>query len=87
MIRWEEPPPRRAAPAYDWPQIAKELQRRPGKWALIAVCPNTATAGSTARHIRNGAYEALRSVGIFDAVARTIDGEARVYAQYLGGPA
>ena len=83
IIRWEDPPPRRTSDVYDWEAISMELKACPGNWALVVICPNTATAGSTARHIRNGLYEPLRAG--FDAVARTIDGEARVYARYVGG--
>jgi hypothetical protein len=84
VIRWEDPPPGKYSPEYDWPAIAKALSSAPGTWALVAVCPNTGTAGSTARHIRNGAYQALRTVGKFEATARTVRGEARVYARYVG---
>lgn len=83
VIRWEMPPPRRSSDVYDWDAIAEALADRPGCWALVAVCPNSATAASTARHIRNGAYDAMRERGAFDAVARTVDGEARVYARFL----
>jgi hypothetical protein len=84
VIRWEDPPTRYYSPKYDWPAIAKALSSAPGTWALVAVCRNTATAGSTARHIRNGAYGPLRAVGKFEAIARTVRGEARVYARYVG---
>lgn len=83
IVRWEDPPPRRTSDVYDWDGIADALMARPGQWALVVVCPNTATAGSTARHIRNGLYEAMPR-GDFDATARTVDGEARVYARYVG---
>lgn len=68
---------------YLWDEIAEELRSQPNRWALVAVCPNSATAGSTARHIRNGHYNAMRELGPFEATSRTVDGEARVYARYV----
>lgn len=83
-IRWEEPPARSHGRAYDWAAIGAALKAKPGQWALAVVCPNTATAGSTARYVRAGAYHALRELGRFEATARTVEGEARVYARYVG---
>lgn len=82
VLRWEDPPARMRGDRYDWVRIAKGLKAKPGKWALVAVCPNPTTAASTARHIREGKY--LPLAADFDAVARTVDGEARVYARYVG---
>lgn len=83
VLRWEQPPSReRGERRYDWARIADDLKANPGEWALVAVCPNPTTAASTARYIRNGKYKPLGAG--FDAVARTVDGEPRVYACYIG---
>lgn len=81
VLRWEDPPPRGGTDRYDWDEIADDLKSRPGQSGLVAIAPNAATAGQMARRIREGMYEAMRSG--FDATARTVDGENRVYAWYV----
>lgn len=83
IIRWEDPPDRRGQAHYDWPAIAGALQGRPGAWALALVCPTREIAATTARYVRESHYEALQGEQ-YDAKARTVDGEFRVYARYLG---
>ncbi len=82
VIRWEEPPGIKGGPVHDWAAIAAALRSRPGQWAVVAVCRNQATAGSTAQGVRRGKYEVLGPG--FEAKARTVDGEPRVYARYVG---
>lgn len=82
ILRWEDPPPRGGTDRYDWDTIADQLVAQPGRWARVAVAPNASTAGQMAQRIRNGSYDALPAG--FDATARTVDGEARVYARYVG---
>jgi hypothetical protein len=83
VIRWEDPPEDRRGT--DWAAVGQALKQQPGKWALAVVCNNTVTAGAVARDIRVGKYPAMRALGSFDAMARSVDGEARVYARYVGG--
>ena len=88
-IRWQDPPPPRCGTrikhprVHDWTAVAKKLRSKPGRWAVVAVCANTGLAGSTARYVRDGLYEALRR-GRFEAVSRKVYGECRVYARYVG---
>lgn len=90
VIRWEDPPERnhgtdhKPKRAHDWSAIGRALRRRPGRWAVIAVCGYPTLAGATAYGVRNGTYRALPP-GRYEAVSRTVDGECRVYARYLGG--
>lgn len=84
VIRWEDPPTTKGMAAHDWPAIGAALAEQPGQWALVVVCPNGATAGSTARHVRDGKYAALNAYGRFEAHSRTVGGEHRVYARYVG---
>lgn len=84
VIRWEDPPASKGMAVHDWPAIGAQLVAAPGKWALVAVCPNGATAGSTARHVRDGKYDSLRDLGVFEAKSRTVGGEYRVYARFVG---
>ncbi len=81
IIRWEAPPELRGA-AHDWPAITADLKTRPGDWALIMVCSTREIAATTARNVRESHYEALHG-DRYEAKARTVDGEFRVYARYL----
>jgi hypothetical protein len=84
VMRWEEPPRRRApGEGRDWAVIAADLKAHAGEWAVIAVCANQALAATTAHHVRLSVYIAL--VGDrYEAKARTVDGEFRVYARFVG---
>lgn len=84
-VRFEEPPSESNA-VHDWVAIASALKKRPNRWAIVAVCKNAPLAASTARYVRQSGYEALRLAGKFEAVARTVDGEYRVYARWVGEP-
>jgi len=86
VIRWEDPPRRGVGEAHNWPGIAADLRQRPKQWAIAVICRNFSTAGQTARRIRDGAYKPMEPTGAFEATARTIDGEHRVYARYVGEP-
>lgn len=83
ILRWEDPPPRGATDRYDWDTIADQLTGQPGRWARVAVAPNASTAAQMARRIRDGLYDPLPAG--FEATSRTVEGEARVYARYVGG--
>lgn len=85
-VRWETPPmPNAYRNRIDWPGIAETLRRRPGKWAHIHTDPKPEYAASMAGRVRTGVIAAMRPPGTFDAVSRTVDGEFRVYARYVGG--
>lgn len=82
--RREEPPPiSRSERRYDWKGIAATLQADPGEWYKVLDCNTSANAATTARYIRESYYTPLRA-SRYEAVARTVDGEHRVYARYLG---
>lgn len=85
MIKFEDPPPaKRAVTVHDWPGISATLRARRGDWALVATCRNQNLASVTARQIRLGIRKELGQG--FEATARTVDGEHRVYARYVGDP-
>lgn len=65
--------------------IAAQLRERPGDWAHILTLPATNSANSMAYAIRNGNLGAYTPAGAYEAKSRTIDGERRVYARYVGG--
>lgn len=89
IIRWENPPPADARRNLNgknqrpWRAIADELAASPGRWALVAVCSSQSTAGSNADALRHSRYPAFRGRR-FEAVARRVDAEFRVYARYVG---
>lgn len=84
-ISWEQPPAGRDKPITRtaWGPIVAELRTRPGEWAVVAVKPTAAAAATVAAHMRRGIYTGM-SRGEFEAMARTVDGEYRVYARYVG---
>jgi len=81
VTRWEDPPPKKGK--HDWPATVRALKARPGEWAMVIVFSKATVAASTARNVRDGKYYGI-DAGTSEAVSRTIDGEARVYARYVG---
>ncbi|MGW7435673.1 hypothetical protein [Streptomyces sp. NPDC054849] len=64
--------------------IADQLRTRPGQWAHIDSKGTRASAASTAYLVNNGRLGAYAPAGTFEAKSRTVDGEYRVYARYIG---
>lgn len=85
-LTFEEPPPAKRAHR-NLGKVADELREHPGLWAVVLALPvaERSHATSLARQIRHGLVSYWRPAGVFEAVSRTVDGEARVYARYLGG--
>ncbi len=86
-VRWEKPPDRRrtTAAVQDHKELAGELKANPGEWGHVLTYSAASTAGSVAQGIRSGRPLAWYPAGAFDAVARTVSGQHRVYAVYKGG--
>lgn len=63
---------------------ARQLQERPGEWGIIHTPPTRAAAYATAFQIRRGILANFRPGGTYEAVGRTVDGEYRVYARFVG---
>lgn len=82
-LHWEEPPARRQVRENHHHVIARQLKRRPGRWARLDV-----EMGSTglAAQIKKGIIEAYRPAGSFEAVSRPVDRVTTVYARYVGEP-
>ena len=68
----------------DWTAVGKTLSEQPERWARIAVLDDVTKAGRYAHRIRYGLVEGLQPYGVFEARARTVDGEHRVYARLVG---
>lgn len=83
-IKWEEPPKRQGGTYGKNAQIAEQLRERPETWALVASYAHSGSAASIAHQVRRGTLNAYRPRGSFEAVTRTVDGEHRVYARYVG---
>jgi len=66
---------------------AAELRSRPGEWARVSSHPNPEAAACAAAGIRGNGRRRIRAYsdgpGRFEATARTVDGEHRVYARYI----
>lgn len=89
-VKWEAPPPAAnggksiAASAERHRGLAQQLKDNPGEWAVVGTKETPALAGQNAYDIRKANLAAYRPAGSFEAVARTVDGEHRVYARYVG---
>jgi hypothetical protein len=89
-IRFEDPPPRKAGPGGTDPRSAANaytadtLRARRGEWALISIRATQRRASSYAYGIRTGMLHAFRPAGAFEAKARTVGKQHRVYARYVG---
>lgn len=89
-VTWSKPPPaanggksqREGAERHR--ELARQLKDSPGEWAHVATKRTSRLAGSHAHDIRRATLAAYRPAGSFEAVARTVDGEHRVYARYVG---
>lgn len=76
LLTFEEPP-ERDAPAPTHTQIAQALTRRPGRWAVVYRADRLARAERTVESINSGL---LYGDG-FEALARKVGAECRVYAR------
>lgn len=87
-VRFEEPPQQTHRDRRSQPHIeaANALRERSGEWGIILTTDTFMAASSLASSIRHGRLAAY-SDGAFEAVARTVDGEHRVYARHAGGAA
>jgi len=65
-------------------KIARALRGRPSEWAVVQRVASIARAASAAQAIRSAKLNAYEPAGAFQAVARTVEGEHRVYARYIG---
>lgn len=83
-VRFEELPDRQGRGPGKHAAIAEQLRTRPGEWAVIATYAHSGTCGSMAQGIKRGLIRAYAPEGAFEAVSRTVDGEHRVYARYVG---
>jgi len=66
--------------------IAEQLRERPREWAHVLTYPTRESASTVAYSIRNGHRSAWAPAGAFEAKSRTVNGEYRVYARYVGAP-
>jgi hypothetical protein len=84
-LRFEGPPPvRNTSPRGHHVEAAKQLEERPGEWAIVGKYAHSGSASAVARQVRSGLIPAYAPGGTFEAQARTVDGEARVYARFVG---
>ena len=82
---WEDPPPRRTrAGTAKYSQTATALRANPNQWAVIRTWPkeHIGRAGNFATSVKKDVLVDFR--GGFEAIARTVGDEARVYARYVG---
>jgi len=66
-------------------QFGDELRENPGKWAEYpGDLFSSRSAYSTAANVKGGKSKAFEPAGSFDAMARTIDGETKVFVSFKG---
>jgi hypothetical protein len=85
-FRFEEPPAPHQKPRGSQMEAAQKLREKPGEWGMITDCRNSGSSSSMARAIRKGTRKAWEPAGDFEAVARKVDGQYRVYARYMPDP-
>ncbi|MEU3851785.1 hypothetical protein [Streptomyces sp. NPDC029554] len=85
-LRFENPPAdgRRNGSYPSAGEVAAALKARPGQWAVVRTVPARTTAATSAYNIRVAKSAAYAPAGSFEAVSRSVDGEYRVYARYVG---
>lgn len=78
---WENPPAKTGRPG-KYAHIAAALRERPGDWAIIRTYPaeQSKRAWGFANTLREGKLIDFRHG--YEAAARTIDGQVRVYVRY-----
>lgn len=67
-------------------KIAAALRARPGEWAVVQRAATIGRAASAAQAIRSAKLSAYGPRGSYQAVARTVGAEHRVYARFVAGP-
>jgi hypothetical protein len=65
-------------------EFAEKLRANMGEWALIGTSKNLGTAGQRAYMFRKGLQRGFGPEGAFEAEARSMLGENRVYVRYVG---
>ncbi len=84
-LHFEDPPPsRQYAGRIDHAAAVAELKAQPGRWAVISKHRTAAAANTAAGRVKHGFPAVYKPAGAFDAVARTVKGEHRMYAKYRG---
>lgn len=63
---------------------AVELREHPGQWGHVSTHATRGSAASIAHLISKGALTAYAPEGTYEATSRTVNGEFRVYARYVG---
>lgn len=83
-IRFELPAPRLPLPIETRKAFAAALRARPGVWALMGQHTSPGSARQLAYSIRQAKPKTFAPAGAFEADAKTVMGEHRVYARYVG---
>lgn len=89
-VRFEEPAYEPFRRVESRQVFADQLRARPGEWALLGRYVTGGVARQSAYEIRNALDpkdQPFAPAGAFEAEARTMFGEHRVYARYVGGGA
>lgn len=83
-MRFESPAPLLPMPKRAREAFAVALRARPGVWALMGQHPSSGAARQLAFEIRRTNRLGDFPAGSFEADAKTVMGEHRVYVRYVG---
>ncbi|MEU8907038.1 hypothetical protein [Streptomyces mirabilis] len=84
-IRFEFPAPSIPLPPETREAFVAALRARPGAWALMGQHSSPGAARQTAYSIRRAVRtRCFRPAGAFEAEAKSVMGEHRVYVRYVG---
>ncbi len=82
-IRWEDPPdPAGSGRRGVWIERLTPLMEHPKRWAVVATRPVANPARVLTHDLKVGRFQ--MPPGRWEFLSRTVDGECRVYARYLG---
>lgn len=87
LLRFDEPAPSVPRTQENREQAADALRTRPGVWALLGQVSSSGAARQYAYEIRRALHTCnacFAPDGAFETEARTLQGEHRVYARYVG---
>ena len=83
-LKFEAPPSQKRVTWGRHHEVARKLKAKPGEWAVVGVYNASNTAAAIARQVKRATLSAYEPAGAFEAISRTVDGEYRAYARYVG---
>lgn len=86
-VRWEDPPSANRSAnrrKRQWEPRLLPLMEQPKRWAVVRTYPTAKQAYDAVGNLRGAGYRRYLPSGRWEFTSRTVDGEYRLYARYLG---